>query len=1398
MIQPRLKLMLFTGLAFFLSTMWLTLRPPTTIIPKDIFLHGVLATVLAALLLLRSPRIEGAAARTNRPMAAALLGLFLFIGGRIFSVNQIQWLGVIAMAFSCLSAGMPNRSATDLAKAVFILYWANPLPAGIFIPLQIFMQKASVAGAELLLQALNFRVWADGLVIRTGIQIYEIPAWCSGMRTATAVLILSFGIGLHKRLAPAKLLLFTILALLQSLILNIIRISLVIFLAPASSDPTGFQLLHDSSGIILVASLFLMVVELHFWTQNWTSSPKGDTEKRRIFRMAFSRFPETWNRLREHRAIVLLIAAVIVLTGAFAYRCRAYHRSEMIKSVAESLRDNGDYDNAFRAATKALALQPDDEEWKLTRIRMLLLAGRYEDTLLELRKSYSKDSEQIIGEWHTTSTEAAILRAYALIGIKKYEAAAAIVDALPSYSANNNPMLAMVSAEIGFFLNDIDKVSANIVPAAAWRGNERRVRSLYPFLRANRRWHDISDSDHFASRHTKPMEAFCAMEAAMNLDDTPRLAALIDAAIELWPTDYRMLEPLYFMVLKRGSNEWQELFATHFLRCLPEVVSPDALFGMIKKAFEINRADLAWKAYARLKDTHPNHPCVEMIPGYYGERWFYLSPDIAGIRGIAYQTYTDIKPFILIGMLLPSFRNLTESIPLRDNILTLHKQQERVARIKAAREAFRASKEPHSPPMNFEYARMLEMTGSKLELESFMNSLEKSETNEEEIISLTSEIGERRADWQRVYEQLKAYDITERSSLITALRRCRAQINLRLFLAAQNTASKITQAFPASSLSAGMLAETELLLDRPEEALMAIRTASAMHDKTLRMPEIRALFESGRAKAGRELCKTSLIPIPQEYASLDDSAIVAPAEFALMWHHISLPSRSSFDEYSSRMIANYETKSPFLSGLYKLWLAAFQAEASDSTTDTDKWTAIGGTDEERATALNLLTMLLCRFAKHEEALRVAGQAVKFMPDSPILWHPLISLSRGDASVLSAAARHCPDDSDIWLAQLVTATDLSRIPPDERAANAMALISEAQSSKRRISPAGLTRGAAYLLRTGLAQPARVLAVAASEKDPQFLPAQLAALKCAMQSSDRELALASTRRAIRASITPEQMLYRTYVELHSDEPNADDPYLINALQELKRTDPSNRRWPTMLAYMRYLRSGWENIDAFYEFGKAMQMGVTNKTTILFAAEAARRMGNPGKAAEILRTMLLDNPDDVAVLNNLAYTLASVTENPIAPDETVTTDLTGIPEDSSFITRANALDEAMRIVPRLLKLAPDSLPALDTAVYVLIEAGKLEDASNALSMLNAAAVNDSSYQFKAAIHSARLLLRTNEPDKAEKVLKAAIKGSKGISDEDVMLANILLAEVMTVQDERRRQYLNILRTQPVDERK
>jgi len=130
-------------------------------------------TAFFGLMILLRPKPARDRARTAPLLpawAAALLvvaAAAMAVLGMMFYVHQVEWLGLLLLLYACLNWALPPRFARDLPLALLLIYWAHPLPSQLFGPLQLAMQRWSVAGSEWLLHLLNVRVWGDGLVLRT-------------------------------------------------------------------------------------------------------------------------------------------------------------------------------------------------------------------------------------------------------------------------------------------------------------------------------------------------------------------------------------------------------------------------------------------------------------------------------------------------------------------------------------------------------------------------------------------------------------------------------------------------------------------------------------------------------------------------------------------------------------------------------------------------------------------------------------------------------------------------------------------------------------------------------------------------------------------------------------------------------------------------------------------------------------------------------------------------------------------------------------------------------------------------------------------------------------------------------------------------------------------------------
>ncbi|MDA0991020.1 MAG: hypothetical protein O3A51_09740, partial [Verrucomicrobia bacterium] len=129
-------------------------------------------TLIFGILILVRPKASQTGTREFPDLRASLMaavpGLLLLAAGLLLTVRQLEWLGLLLLLWSCLRWSLPRAYTRDLTLCLGLVYFAHPLPAQIFGPLQLVMQKLSVIGAERLLIALNVRAWSLDMVLYNG------------------------------------------------------------------------------------------------------------------------------------------------------------------------------------------------------------------------------------------------------------------------------------------------------------------------------------------------------------------------------------------------------------------------------------------------------------------------------------------------------------------------------------------------------------------------------------------------------------------------------------------------------------------------------------------------------------------------------------------------------------------------------------------------------------------------------------------------------------------------------------------------------------------------------------------------------------------------------------------------------------------------------------------------------------------------------------------------------------------------------------------------------------------------------------------------------------------------------------------------------------------------------
>ena len=356
-----------------LLAVWLVVNRATLSTDSDFAVRAALGAVFSLLVLVRRKRpdtdlmLPGFAAPV-----LALLGTLFFVGGIIFDVHQFHWLGFLLVIGGCLLWTLPPIYYRDIFLSLFLFYWVYPLPSQIFGPLQLLMQRVSVAGSEWLLHCLNVRVWADEMVLRTGFATFEVPQACSGMRTAVTVLLCALGAGVLLRFRWYELIVLITFGLAQVLMFNVLRISSIVVMSSGRPADWGTTFLHDTLGILLLITIIVVQLEALLWNIYRSARPSLATMTNAFY---------SPRRIAIRWSVVAVIVLFTVGAVAFAaYKRRPCHRAMMISTVANRLVQAGpnSYENAQKAAAMAARLLPSDYDLQTDFIQTLLLRKKFD------------------------------------------------------------------------------------------------------------------------------------------------------------------------------------------------------------------------------------------------------------------------------------------------------------------------------------------------------------------------------------------------------------------------------------------------------------------------------------------------------------------------------------------------------------------------------------------------------------------------------------------------------------------------------------------------------------------------------------------------------------------------------------------------------------------------------------------------------------------------------------------------------------------------------------------------------------------------------------------------------------------------------------------------------------
>lgn len=1311
--------------AAILFAVWLTVHWNRVTGDADATIRFTLGVLFALLVTFRH---KNEASRQNWfPNAvfpgALVLGVLSALMGIIFRVHMAEWAGVLLLLFACCFWVAPRHYRSDLALGFFVLFWVHPLPGQIFGWMQGGMQRLSVIGSEHALHILNVRVWGDGIMLRAGYQNFLVPEACSGMRTSVTVFLCALGVGLLLRLRYWETLSLIVIGLFQVLLLNIARISYLVLWAPRMPPEWAENYLHDSLGGFLLAAIVLVQCEAVWW--RWW------TRKRAFIREGIRKKelerPDKASIITHSLRRLIMIAMVIggigfIAVGVFAiaYKSRAYHRKEMIREVAEGLMET-DPVSALRAFQQIRQMFPEDREL-ITLHASTLLTLEYFEEGLELL-------QQLTAGGRSLGLRETVMKSWALTQVNQHAEPRALIDAL-SEDHDHHPGVAMLRAEFAVRDGDSSAAARHLRTASASHVLLPRIRALFPYMARHEQWSAIVEADHDRP-YADLNHAMISIFAHQQLNNLPGMMRVLEHALDRWPEDPNLLSALFNIAQQRPDGQWVNHLENN-LRANIERLAIDGLAAVAPYGMRLQRPEWSWLAYARMQRDAPDDPELLLIPPRYGSVWMRVRRHHLGLPSETAHQTLDLGPLLsLLGDIRP-FREFRNHIPLLDEAQEAATSQYASRRqLQAALEAL--EKRDADTGLNERMLRLLPPTLATLDrFDEAHKALDRIRQRyperTREVLLQHANFYDRAGRWQASYEKLQAFRQYEPApDLQAGLLEISALMNLNQGVVAMHLLERLKNHFPGAE----RLALTEAAIwDSFGFRAEALHVLSSLPGGLRSPMAIDLFYATGRTGQARRLRTALGLTARESRVRIDPPMWLPSALLVLTPRWPPLPEGEALETWlGMQREAIEQAESPFFRKLHQAVVDAVQeqrdVDAEHMTSpealarEVERWEALGNHPKQAIAALYELATLAARRRDVTLAVAALKRLLEHAPTNRIAWRALVALSGADPATVLEAAAQCPDDPDLFLAELLVRLDSE----DEEEQGALEQRLDEAISRNVFPPETLIRAGDVLLARGHVERADRLARRAVERADGLLASHVLALRTAIPTGRADRALTAAMRGVELAPEP-TLFYRVIVEIKASgrETDAD---LLSALEHLREAEAEQPRWAGMLGALYFDRGNMRrSLTVFRSILDRGEAGTIPVSTWLMASEAARLDGRPDQALRLLEEAYAVHPDNVSILNNLVYLLA---------------------QDPAGRSRARAL------VPRLLELGSDIYAVLDTAAVVMMHEGNLEQAQDlierALELVEEGAYGVHEIRLNAAV----IQMRSGQREEARRRLEA-----------------------------------------------
>ncbi len=1292
----------------------------------DSLIRLVLGGLFSLLIVLRrKPQATPPRSRGLIP-AAAVTGALAAVIGIVAQIHMFEWIGVLLLLLACLLWVLPPRAWRDALLAMVVLFWVHPLPGQVFGWLQMSMQVMTVQVSEWALQVAAVRVWADGIMLRTGFQNFMVPEVCSGMRAAVTVFLSTLGLCLLLRIRWYQTILFVLLGLAQVLLLNVARVSYMVIWAPRMDPEWADNFLHDSLGTFLLIAVVAIQVEVSAW-KRWSDRrrerregiAKGELEHPE----RASIIPHALRSLIRYGLIALVFLVAIGVVAGVAYRSRPQHRAEMVREVIEELIDASP-EAAGRALREMLERYPQDRDFRGKQVRVDLQLGEFETALARL---------DILEAEAPLSLNQSVLKAWALMQTGRRALARQIVTGLPPHTASF-PGVAMLRAELAAFDGDPAAVAEAVVLAARSRLMMPRVRSLFPFLAGHELWNTIVQADRELP-YTRIESALISVHAGLRSGNVQWAANALTRALAAWPQDPRFLASAFELARVWRGADWADRFGELLRLVLPDL-GPDLLAQNIDRAFELGRPSLAWMILLRLRQSDPTDPALTFALARYAPVWFDFRKRALGIAAQMPGERTDIRPFVEQTRLLAPFQRIWDrALAVDSGILDVPYDDLRASAIAAclAELAKRDAAGALTRRMDILYPMALALAG---ELDAAHARLDIAGARFPDLLSQAefqhAVLYDQAGEWDRAYEALRRSEQAGGGrSQMGDMIRINALMNHNLAIGVLEVLREARVRFPESLQPDMIEASVWNAFGYWEEALFVIERAGARRDTEIMM---RLLRDTGRLQEARRLARSLGIPFDASGLSADNYRL-HPAEWTILPRWPGPPNEEERAEMLAILEQRETAASPFLDGLNSLQQRWLREGPVAELLRIETWLEPARTPIEQIGALHAFAMHAMRHGYTGEAEAAVRMALRHAPRSAPLWRLLTVMTRGDPEVIAEARRQCPDDSELWLASLVIQTaEGAQLP--ERVKQSI----DAMLSGRSAAPGQLVRAGDFLLRNGHSEAAYAIGRAVIPRARGMLAAHILGIRSGLAQGDLDWAQTCTLSGIEQALDPGPF-YRVLVNLKAASGRMDNE-LVQALEYLNEQERDQAGWGDLLGRVYFFQGNMRRAARLFDSVTA-ESGALRPGTVVLAAESARLQERPDRSRRLLEAAYARNPDDRNLLNNLIYILAQ--------DE-------------------RTLGRAVELLPALIERADNHPGILDTIATVYMRSGRLTDAQRYYELALRHLPDDTYGALEIRLNAAELELRAGRYAAARERLQQIRRKTGGNELLDVRTRRLL----------------------------